>query len=252
MIQISAVIITFNEEEHLEKCLSSLQLVADEIVVVDSHSTDQTANICKKYGVKLILQKFLGYKEQKNFAISQASYDYILSLDGDEALSPELEESILKLKSNWIHDGYVMNRRNNFYGQWINHSNWYPDKKLRLFKKGKGEWRGINPHDSYEVYNPKSKGWVKGDLLHWVFRDYAEHNQKIDKFSSISAASYHELGIRSSIFKIIYRPSWAFLKSYIFKRGFLDGLNGLVICIQAFNLTFFKYLKLYEIQQKKH
>ena len=135
MIKLSAVIITFNEEEHLEKCLSSLQNIADEIVVVDSYSTDGTKKICKDFGVRFIEQKFLGYKEQKNFALTQAKYDYILSLDGDEALSDTLKKSILEVKNNWNKDGYYCNRLNNYCGQWIRHSDWYPDRKLRLFKK---------------------------------------------------------------------------------------------------------------------
>lgn len=250
MIKLSAVIITFNEEEHLEKCLHSLQGVADEIVVVDSFSTDRTKAICKKYEARFIQQQFLGYKEQKNFAVTKASHPYILSLDGDEALSEELKNSILALKKNWKFDGYFANRRNNYCGQWIRYSNWYPEKKLRLFKKGKGEWKGINPHDCYKVYNPNNVGKLKGDILHWIYRDYKEHNQKVERFSTIAAASYFELGIKSTIAKIIFRPSWAFFKSYFLRLGFLDGLNGLIICVQAFNVTFLKYIKLYELQKK--
>ena len=250
MLQLSAVIITFNEDEHLQKCLISIQDVADEIIVVDSYSTDNTKAICEGFNVKFIQQKFLGYKEQKNFAVAQTSHDYILSLDGDEALSDELKNSVLALKKNWKFDGYYANRKNNYCGQWIKHSNWYPDKKLRLFKKGKGEWKGINPHDRYEVYDPKNTGKLKGDILHWIYRDYAEHNQKIERFSSISAESYFRIGIKSSIAKIVFRPTWAFIKSYVWKLGFLDGLNGFIICMQTFHLTFLKYIKLYEIQQK--
>lgn len=250
MVKLSAVIITFNEEEHLEKCLDSLQGIVDEIVVVDSFSTDKTKSICKNYEVRFVEQQFLGYKEQKNYAITQVSFDYILSLDGDEALSAELQQSILALKKNWKYDGYYINRRNNYCGQWIKHSNWYPDKKLRLFKKGKGEWKGINPHDSFKTYDLKKTGKIKGDILHWIYRDYKEHNQKNDHFSSIAAESYFQLGIKSTIGKILFRPSWAFFKAYVLRLGFLDGLNGFIICVQAFHVTFLKYIKLYEIQQK--
>ncbi len=252
MVKISAVIITFNEEEHIEKCLKSLIDVADEIVVVDSYSTDNTKAICEKYGVNFVEQKFLGYREQKNFAIDQATHDHILSLDGDEALSEELKKSIHQLKSSWKKDGYFVNRRNNYCGQWIKHSDWYPDKKMRLFIKGKGEWKGINPHDSYKLKNTSNSGKIKGDLLHWIYRDYFEHNQKIDRFSTISAQSYLELGIKSTIWKIVYRPTWAFFKSYFLRLGFLDGLNGFIICVQTANVTFLKYIKLYQLQRKKH
>lgn len=250
MIKLSAVIITFNEEEHLEKCLKSLKGVADEIVVVDSYSTDNTKIICEKFNVKLVEQKFLGYKEQKNFAITQTKYNHILSLDGDEALSDELKNSILKLKKNWVQDGYYASRRNNYCGQWIKHSDWYPDRKLRLFIKGKGEWRGINPHDSYKLFNPKKTGRVKGDILHWIYRDYIEHNQKVERFSTIAAQAYFDLGKKSSIWKILYRPSWAFFKAYFLRLGFLDGLNGWIICIQTYNVTFLKYTKLYQLQKR--
>ena len=153
MVKLSAVIITFNEEKKIERCLSSLVGVADEIVVVDSMSTDNTEKICKQFDVKFIHQEFLGYIEQKNYAITQATHDHIISLDGDEALSVELQESLIALKSNWKSDGYYTNRYNNFCGQWIKYSDWYPDKKLRIFKKGKGEWKGINPHDSFKLYD---------------------------------------------------------------------------------------------------
>lgn len=244
MIKLSAVIITFNEEEHLDKCLTSLKNVADEILVVDSFSSDNTKAICETHHVRFVEQEFLGYKEQKNFALKQAKYDYIISLDGDEALSDTLKTSILNLKNNWTKDGYYINRLNNYCGQWIKHSDWYPDRKLRLFKKNSGEWKGINPHDSFKLFSGKSVGRIKGDLLHWIYRDYQDHNQKIERFSSIAAQAYFELGIKSSIFKILWRPSWAFFKAYILRRGFLDGFNGWVICVQTYNLTFLKYIKL--------
>lgn len=250
-IKLSAVIITYNEEEHLDKCLTSLRDVADEIVVVDSYSTDGTEAICRRHNVKFIQQEFLGYIEQKNFAITQTKYPYLLSLDGDEALSEELKASILALKSNWKHDAYYIKRRNNYCGKWIRHSDWYPDKKIRLAKKNAGEWKGINPHDSFTLDKKKSLGKLKGDLLHWIYRDYEEHNQKVENFSTISARSYYERGKRSNIFKIIFRPSWAFFKAYFLRLGFLDGLSGLIICLQTFNMTFLKYIKLYEIQQQK-
>jgi len=251
MIQLSAIIITFNEEEHLEKCLKSLNGIADEIVVVDSFSTDKTLEICKQFDVRIIKQEFLGYIEQKNFALKQAKYDYILSLDGDEALSETLKLSILETKKNWIYDGYYFHRLNNYCGQWIKHSDWYPDKKLRLFKKNSGSWQGLNPHDSYKLNNPKNLGKLKGDLLHWIYNSYSEHNQKIEKFSTIAAQAYFEIGKESSIWKIIYRPAWAFFKAYVLRLGFLDGLNGLIIGVQTYNITFLKYTKLYELWKHK-
>jgi len=249
MIKLSAVVITFNEEQKIERCLSSLQEVADEIVVVDSFSTDQTEAICKRFNVKFVQQQFLGYKEQKNFAITQATHDHILSLDADEALSPELQKSITTLKSNWTKDGYYMNRFNNYCGQWIKHSDWYPDRKLRAFIKDKGEWKGINPHDSYQLHNPKNSGKLKGDILHLNYTSYSDHNIQTEKFSTISAQSYYEMGKKAPIWKIMINPAWAFFKAYFLRLGFLDGLNGLVISVQTANITFLKYIKLRELRK---
>ncbi|GAA3509385.1 glycosyltransferase family 2 protein [Aquimarina addita] len=253
MIKLSGVIITYNEERKIQECLASLVDVVDEIVVVDSYSTDRTEEICKQFDVKFVKQEFLGYLEQKNFAITQASHDHIVSLDGDEALSPELQKSIIALKSNWVYDGYYMNRYNCFCGQWIKHSDWYPDKKLRVFVKGKGEWKGINPHDSYKLFGNSKEGKLKGDILHWNYPTYSDYNKKIEKFSTISSHSYHKLGKKATLWKIYFNPFWAFFKSYFIRLGFLDGLNGFVICSQTANLTFLKYIKLRELsKQNKH
>lgn len=251
MIKISAIIITYNEEEHLDKCLQSLVGIADEIIVVDSFSTDKTKAICNTHQVTFIEHKFEGYIEQKNYAINLANHNYILSLDGDEALSDTLKTSILEVKKNWQFDGYYSNRLNNYCGQWIKHSDWYPDRKLRLFKKGSGEWKGINPHDCYTLKSGLKSGFLKGNLLHYIYRDYKEHNLKVERFSTIAAEAYFKLGKKSSLIKIIYRPIWAFFKAYFLRLGFLDGLNGFVICVQTYNVTFLKYIKLYELWKTK-
>lgn len=252
MIKLSGVIITFNEERNIEKCLQSLVNVVDEIVVVDSFSNDNTKAICLKYNVKFVEQKFLGYIEQKNFALTQASNDYIVSLDGDEALSETLQKSILELKNNWTLNGYYSNRFNNFCGQWIKHSDWYPNKKLRVFDRRKAEWKGINPHDNVVMHNANEKtGYLKGDILHWTYQTYSEFNLKTEHFSSISAKAYLDLGKKSSILKILFNPTWAFFKAYFLRLGFLDGLNGFVICVQTANITFLKYTKLRELEKQK-
>jgi len=251
MVKISAVIITFNEEKYIGKCLASLEGIADEIVVVDSFSTDKTEEICKSYNVNFIRQSFLGYIEQKNFALSKAQYDHIISLDGDEALSEKLRQSIKTIKKEWICDGYYCNRLNNYCGQWIKHSDWYPDRKLRLFKKDSGSWQGINPHDRFVLNTAKTTGKLKGDILHWVHDNYSSHNKKLENFSTIAALAYYKKGKTSSIWKILYRPSWAFFKAYFLRLGFMDGLNGFIICVQVYNRTFLKYIKIYELQKMK-
>ncbi|WP_298904256.1 glycosyltransferase family 2 protein [uncultured Psychroserpens sp.] len=252
MIKISAVIITYNEERNIENCMRSLIDVVDEILVVDSYSTDQTKSICERYNARVIEQKFLGYIEQKNFALEQATYNHVVSLDGDESLSEQLQESIRHLKTNWQFDGYYCNRFNNFCGQWIKHSDWYPNKKLRVFDRRKGMWKGINPHDEIKLHtSTSSRGKLKGDILHLTYQSYSEFNQKIERFSTISAQSYYDLGKKAPIWKIIINPCWAFFKSYILRLGFLDGFNGYVICKQTANITFLKYSKLRELYKKK-
>ncbi|MBD0824069.1 glycosyltransferase family 2 protein [Aestuariibaculum marinum] len=251
MIKLSGVIITFNEERNIEKCLQSLVNVVDEIVVVDSFSTDSTKAICEKYNVKFVEQKFLGYIEQKNFALTCASNDYIVSLDGDEALSETLQKSIVKLKNNWTLNGYYSNRFNNFCGQWIKYSDWYPNKKLRVFDRRKAKWKGKHIHETIQLTDSKKIGFLKGDILHYTYQTYSEFNLKTEHFSSISAKAYMDLGKKSSIWKILFNPTWAFFKAYFLRLGFLDGLNGFVICVQTANITFLKYTKLRELEKQQ-
>ena len=249
MIKFSGVIITYNEERYIEECIKSLVNVVDEIIVVDSFSTDNTKAICNEYNVVFIEQEFLGYIEQKNFALSKASYDYVVSLDGDESLSERLQQSIIGLKNNWQKDGYYCNRFNNFCGQWIKHSDWYPNKKLRVFDRRKSTWKGINPHDEIAV-SSNNVGYLNGDILHLTYQTYSEFNLKMEHFSSISAISYYKLGKKASLWKLIWNPTWAFFKAYFLRLGFLDGFNGFMICYQTGHLTFLKYAKLRELHKK--
>lgn len=245
MLKLSGTIITFNEERNIEKCLQSLVNVVDEIVVIDSYSTDNTKAICESYKVRFIEREFLGYIEQKNFALKQAKYNHIVSLDGDEALSKELQESIIELKNHWELDGYYANRFNNFCGQWIKYSDWYPNKKLRVFDKTKAEWKGINPHDNVQLYDINAKtGYLKGDILHWTYQTYEEMDKKSEYFSTIAAKAYYDKGKNAPYWKLIWNPSWAFFKAYIIRLGILDGKNGFRICYQTWKITYLKYKKL--------
>jgi glycosyltransferase involved in cell wall biosynthesis len=241
---ISVAIITFNEERNIERCLISLQGVADDIVVVDSFSEDRTEEICKKYGVRFIQHKFEGHIEQKNFAISQAKYPHILSLDADEALSPSLKASILKAKENWTCDGYVFNRLTNYCGKWIRHASWYPARKLRLFDSRKGKWGGMNPHDRYILAKGSTTGFLRGDLLHFSYYNIREHIDQINRFSDILARSYLANNKSASYFTIIFHPVWRGFRDYVLKAGFLDGFFGLVISMNSAHETFLKYSKL--------
>lgn len=253
MTKISGVIITFNEEKFIENCIQSIIDVVDEIVVVDSFSTDKTKEICLKYGVRFIENPFEGFTTQKNFANNQAKYDYVLSLDADEALSDKLKKSILAVKKNLNYDGYSFNRLNNYDGKWIKHSNWYPDRKIRMFNRKKAIWKGKNNlHEVIVLNNPKSHGILKGDLLHWAYESINEHYIKANDYATIAAKNSFERNPNKKIgtIKLLLSPFWKFFKNYIIKRGFLDGFEGLVICSFTAFGTFLKYAKTKELQQK--
>jgi glycosyltransferase involved in cell wall biosynthesis len=244
MPQISVVIIAFNEEKYIEQCIKSVVDIADEIVVVDSYSTDRTPAICRQLGVAFIQQEFLGYKEQKNFALAQAKYDYVLSLDADEALSDELRKSILRAKVDWKYDGYKCYRLNNYCGQWMFHSSFYPERKLRLFDRRRGKWGGINPHDRFLMEKGSRIGHLNGNLLHWVYDSIEDHITKINQFSSISSREYFKLGRKAGVSKIIFRAFWRFVHSFIIKAGFLEGYMGYIASKNLAYLCFLKYAKL--------
>ncbi|MBS1772403.1 MAG: glycosyltransferase family 2 protein [Bacteroidetes bacterium] len=252
MIKLSVVIITLNEEKNLRRCLESVKNVADEILVVDSISTDNTVKIAVGYGAKIILQKFLGHIEQKNFAAQKASHDWVLSLDADECLSPELEQSILKTKNSPTCNAYRFPRLNNFCGTWIKHCGWYPDAKIRLFNRTKGKWTGENPHDKWALDNLNEKeGLLKGDLLHYSFNSISDYVKKIEKYSEIAARLRVEKGINYSIFKIMVVPQWKLFADFILRLGFLDGYAGWLVCRLNAMETMIKYAKTRQYAQWK-
>lgn len=250
MVKISAVIISYNEEKYIGRCLESLQQVADEIVVVDSYSQDKTREICESHNVKFIEHEFEGYRQQKNWAMAQAENDIVLSLDADECLSEELKNSIQNVKSSWEADAYSFNRLNNYYGKWIKYSGVYPDRKIRLFDRRKGKWGGVNPHDKF-IVNPGEKyKFLAGDLLHYVQDSIDDHVDKIRLFSGINAGEYYKMGKNSSFLKILVHPSWRFFKSYFFNMGFLDGYYGFVICSLNAYSSFLKHVKIRKLNMK--
>jgi glycosyltransferase involved in cell wall biosynthesis len=252
MPKISAVIITYNEELFIDKCLASLEGIADEIVVVDSFSTDRTEEICKKYHVRFIKHEFEGYRDQKNFALRQATHKSILSLDADEALSDELRKSILEIKDKWDYDGYRFNRRSNYCGKWIGHSEWYPDRQLRLFFADHGSWGELNLHEKFMMSNGATIGRLKGDLLHWPFSSRQDHVDKMKKYSVIGAQEFHKAGRKASIFTPYIHFAWGFFRSYIINRGFLDGHDGFLICSLYAKSSFNKYKMLRKLNKNGH
>ncbi len=244
MQKLSAVIITFNEERNIARCLDSLQGVVDEIIIVDSFSTDTTQEIATKYNAVFIQHAFEGHIQQKNFALSQASNDFVISLDADEALSETLRNSILKVKKGQISDGYSMNRLSNYCGHWIRHGSWYPDKKLRLFDRRKVQWAGFNPHDKAEAIEGSVLNHLDGDILHYTYYTIEEHVRKLDYFSTIAAKAYFEKNKQAGWFDLAIRPGFAFFRDFILRAGFLDGYYGWVIARFTAHYTMQKYVKL--------
>ncbi len=247
MNKLSVVIITYNEEKNIARCLKSVINIADEIVVVDSNSTDKTLQICSSYDVKIINNDFEDFVKQHNFADEQAKYDLIFSIDADEAVGKELERSIIKAKNNLYYDGYFINRLTNYCGKWINHCGWYPDSKLRLYNKKKGKWNGVKIHEKFKLYDITKTSKLNGDLFHYSYYTIEQHINQINKFSSISAEAYITRENNASFYKLLLNPFVKFVKMYFIKKGFLDGYYGFIICYLSAMSTFIKYIKLREI-----
>lgn len=252
MIELSVVIITFNEERNIEKCLLSAKDISDDIVVVDSFSTDKTEEICSKQNVRFIKHKFEGHIQQKNWAITQAKFPHVLSLDADEVLSEELQKSIVEVKNNWEHDGYSFNRLTNYCGSWIKHCGWYPDKKLRLWDSRKGSWTGENPHDCYLLQPGCSQKHINGDLYHYSYYSIADHITQVNKFTEIASKELFRKKCKSYLTDILFRPAWKFKRDYFFKLGFLDGYYGFVISMISAHAVFLKYTKLRQLNKNKN
>jgi glycosyltransferase involved in cell wall biosynthesis len=252
MPEISAIIITWNEEKHIGRCLESVRDLADEIVVVDSFSTDRTEEICRRYGARFIPHAFDGHIEQKNYALDQASNDHVLCLDADEELSAEMRESVGKVKHDWTHDAYLFNRLTWYCGRWIRHSTWYPSRKVRLADRRKVRWAGINPHDSLELIQGASLRHLPGDLLHYSYETVAEHEEKVMRYAALASRAYYDAGRHSGPVKMVIHPAWRFLRDYIIELGFLDGKQGLTIARLSAKETYYKYKKIRELYRNKN
>ena len=247
-VKISAVIITFNEEKYIRNCIESVKDLVDEIVIVDSFSTDKTEEICRQYDIKFIQFAFDGHIQQKNRALDLASNNYVLSLDADEVLSPELQQSVLAIKKAWNADAYRFNRLTNYCGkQWMRYGEWYPGTKLRLWDKRKGRWGGYNPHDMVVMEKDTTVRWAKGDILHYSCDSISEHILKENSYSDIMAKDKCQIGIKAPIIKIIYKTTWRFVYNYFFRLGFLDGFYGFVVCSVTSFGVFLKYAKLRQL-----
>ena len=245
--KISAVIITFNEERNIERCLQSVQVVADEIVVVDSGSTDKTEEICKHFGAKFIFRKWDDFSSQKNYANTLTSFDYILSLDADEMLSEELQNAILIKKQHLDCETYHFNRLTYFYGKPVKHCGWYPDRKVRLFNKHKARWEG-DVHETL-IFSQKPE-YLSGDLLHYTTDNLFSQIEKSNKYSEAYSLSAVAKGKKSNLPKLILKPPCKFFSVYFLKFGFLDGWNGFLISYLTAIDTFLRLSKIRVLTNK--
>lgn len=248
-MKISASIIVFNEADNIVELCKSLDFV-DEIVIVDSNSTDGTADLARQFTDKVFNHEFHGFKDKHEFADSQTTGDWIFWIDADERVSPELKQSVLSLKSKSaedLPDGFKIARRTLHLGRWIKHSGWYPDYQMRFYRKDKSFWDGIAPHETARV-----KGEVKileGEFLHYPKGDLSEHHRKIDYYSTFAAEYWFKTGKKISGFFLFFRAIGGFLRSYIIKQGFRDGVPGLIIAVFAGYSVFLKYSKVWEKNQ---
>ncbi len=247
MPRLSVAIITNNEEKNIARCLESVSF-ADEIIVVDSHSSDNTRSVAEAHGARVYVRDWKGYGPAKREAVKLASGEWILSLDADEALSPELQAEIkYKLKEGLTHPGYYIKRKTQFLGRWIMHCGWYPDYVLRLFKKDSGNFNEAAIHE--KVVLDGKAGTLDGEILHYCYQTIEQYLEKSNRYTSMGARKAYEAGRRAGWFDLTLRPMFSFINHYIFKSGFLDGTEGLILSVLSAQAVLHKYSKLRQIQK---
>ncbi len=237
---------TYNESKHIRKCLESVSRVSDDLLVVDSFSTDDTVSIAKELGARIIEKEFEGYILQREFCVENAKYDFVLALDADEWLSDELIAEIAAIKSNSTHDCYTLNRLSKIGPHWIKHGTWFPQHILRLFHKTKALCAGRSPHDKIIPIKNASVKPLKGLLYHQVNEDFADRVKTINRHSDIAAETLFKEGFAPSVLRLTFKPFFRFINEYFFRLGFLDGKAGFFVCITAAYYVFLREMKLFE------
>jgi len=252
MARLSVVVITFNEAANLARCLESVAF-ADEIIVVDSDSSDGTRDIARRYTERVFVRPFAGFGEQKQFAVDQAGGDWILSLDADEWLSEELQQNLQALLSGSVpYDSYNIYRRNYYLGRPMRYCGWYIPI-LRLFRRGKGHFNARLVHEEIEVAG--ESGLLAGDILHVPYRDVFHHLEKIQRYARLDAEEVRRRGRRFDGLRaplhIVLRPAWKFIEKYILQQGFREGMHGLVLSMLAAFGVFLIHLHTWDCQRRE-
>lgn len=249
-MKITATVITFNEEHNIAAALESLRW-ADEIIVVDSESTDHTVEIARSITNRVFVRPWPGYSAQKNFAAEQAANNWIFSLDADERVSEELKKEIEQIKrgAEPTAAAFEMARSTFYLGRWIKHSGWRPDYKRRLYNRNRARWKGSYVHETLEIDGDVQR--IAGNILHYTVRDAAEHHLRMDRYTTLAAEEAHTCGESASLVTLLLSPALVFVRSYVLKLGFLDGVPGLAIARFAAQYDFLKKLKLWEMRVKR-
>jgi glycosyltransferase involved in cell wall biosynthesis len=250
-ITIAVVIITFNEAKNIERCLQSVQSFADEIIVVDSFSTDETKAICDTYKVRFFERKFIGYADQKNWGNTQTTSDFIFSLDADEVPSEQLLKSILSIQNKPKSNVYRFNRLTNFCGTWIRFAGWYPDKKIRIWRKGSADWFGKEVHEIVQVKQGEKVQHLKGDLLHYSFDSIEDYLRRQNKYAKLSVAEKLKHGKQFKFLPSLVKFFYKFFLLYFLKLGFFHAYHGFVVCINGAGKYLINYAKFLELENEK-
>lgn len=248
-MKISASIIVFNEEDNIDELCESLSWV-DEIVIVDSYSTDRTKELAGRYTEKIFDHEFKGYKDKHEFADAHTTGDWILWMDADERVTPELRQEIIALKEREDKpEGFEIPRKTWFAGKWILHSGWYPDYQMRLYKKDASYWDGIAPHETARVRGRLER--LKNPILHNTKRNLSEYHRTIDSYTTLAAEALDRSGRSISGTSIVIRSVSGFIRTYFIKQGFRDGFQGLLIAFFTGYGVFLKYAKLWERRSRR-